>query len=88
MQLPSQGSRTFRIEPSVCKGGKEENAVEVLMQPVHHGPASNLTSCHTDNSLPGTQALLTIGEIWTDPKLCVFPGKVEGWHIPWQPRVL
>lgn len=49
------------------------------MQPVHHGPASNVTSCHTGNS-SGTQALLTIGETWTGPELCMFPGKVEGWY--------
>ena len=78
MQLLRQGSRTFRIEPTVCKGGEEKNAVEVLMRPVHHGPASNLTSCHTGTSFPGIQALLATGETRTGPKLCVFPGKVEG----------
>lgn len=56
--------------------------MEVLMQPVHHGPASNLTSCHTGTSFLGIQALLVTGETWTGPELCVFPGKVEGWHIP------
>lgn len=66
-----------------AKGRREENALGVLMRPVHQSPASDC-----DQSPPRETRVCWPQDTRTGPELYMFPGKVEGWHTLWQPRAL